>query len=117
MNADLFSATASDSFGASLNVTVTLYNGAISSNGYFVAGSTVEVRVSATDTKGNVRDIIVECKVYDTPTLSSASNTDIRVDDVLTADLLGITATDTFGNKADIVVNQLEKLLQLLQRQ
>ena len=104
LNADLFSATASDSFGESLNVTVTLYNGAISSNGYFVAGSTVEVRVSATDTKGNVRDIIVECKVYDTPTLSSASNTDIRVDDVLTADLLGITATDTFGNKADIVV-------------
>lgn len=96
LNADLFGASAKDSFGNDLTVTVSKYSGTIS------AGNTVTIRISATDSKGNVRNIDVPCKIYGNPTVSDALKTDATLTDNITVDLLGITAKDTYGNYLDI---------------
>lgn len=98
LSADLFGATAKDSFGNDLTVTVSKYSGTIS------AGNTVTIRISTTDSKGNVTNIDVQCKVYGAPTISSAIKTDVKVTDTITPDLLGITAKDTFGNLLDVAL-------------
>ena len=92
INAELFNATAVDSFGEPLSVTVTKYSGTIA------AGNTVVIRITATDSKGNITNIDVECDVYGVPTISNASKTDVKVSDTVTPELLGITATDTYDN-------------------
>ena len=92
INAELFNATAVDSFGEPLSVTVTKYSGIIA------AGNTVIIRITATDSKGNVSVIDVECDVYGAPTLSNANKTDVKISDTVTPELLGITATDTYDN-------------------
>ena len=99
LNAELFGATAKDSFGEALTVTVSRYSGTIS------AGNAVTIRISATDSKGNVTNIDVQCKVYGAPTISSASKTDVRISDNITTELLGITAQDTYGEALDITLN------------
>ncbi len=91
LNAELFGATAKDSFGEELTVTVSRYSGTIA------AGNSVIIRISATDSKGNVTNINVPCKVYGIPTISEATKTDVRADDIVTPELLGITGTDTYG--------------------
>ena len=96
LNANLFGASAKDSFGNGLTVTVSKYSGTIS------AGNTVTIRISATDSKGNVTNIDVPCKVYGNPTISNATNTNVKVDDVITAELLGITGKDSFGQANNI---------------
>ncbi len=98
LNAELFGATAKDSFGEPLTVTVSKYSGTIA------AGNTVTIRISATDSKGNVTNIDVLCKVYGAPTISSATKTDIKVSDTVTPELLGITATDTYGTALDVIL-------------
>ena len=97
LSAELFGATAVDSFGEVLSVSVTRYNGTISS------GNTVTIRISASDSKGNITNIDVACKVYGTPTISNATTTDVRVSDILTAELLGITAKDTYREAVDVI--------------
>lgn len=99
INAELFNATAVDSFGAPLSVTVTKYSGTIS------AGNTVVIRITATDSKGNVTNIDVECDVYGVPTISNASKTDVKVSDTVTPELLGITATDTYDNPLVVILS------------
>lgn len=99
INAELFNATAVDSFGAPLSVTVTKYSGTIA------AGNTVVIRITATDSKGNVTNIDVECDVYGVPTISNASKTDVKVSDTVTPELLGITATDTYDNPLVVILS------------
>ena len=99
LNAALFGASAKDSFGNDLTVTVSKYSGTIS------AGNTVTIRISATDEKGNVTNIDVVCKVYGTPTISNATNTNVKLDDVITADLLGITGNDTYGQALEVAIS------------
>ena len=99
LNAALFGASAKDSFGNDLTVTVSKYSGTIS------AGNTVTIRISATDEKGNVKNIDVPCKVYGTPTISNATNTNVKLDDVITADLLGITGNDTYGQALEVAIS------------
>ena len=62
------------------------------------AGNTVTIRISATDSKGNVTNIDIPCKVYGVPTISSATKTDVRTDDIVTPEFLGITAKDTYNS-------------------
>lgn len=102
LSATLFGASAKDSFGNDLTVTVSKYSGTIS------AGNTVTIRISATDEKGNVTNIDVVCKVYGTPTISSALKTDVKVTDTITPDLLGITGKDTFGNSLGVTLTVKE---------
>lgn len=104
LNAELFNATAKDSFGENVAVTVTRYSGTIS------AGNTVIIRISATDSKGNVTIIDVECKVYGAPTISDSTVTEIRLSDDITAELLGISAVDTYGENLDITFIYEEKI-------
>ena len=99
LNAELFSATAKDNFGEPLTVTVSKYSGTIA------AGNTVTIRISATDSKGNVTNIDVACKVYGAPIVSSATKTEIKVSDEITPELLGITAKDTYGEALDITLS------------
>ena len=99
LNAELLNATAKDSFGEDVAVTVSLYSGTIS------AGNTVTLRISATDSKGNVKNIDIQCKVYSTPTISEASKTDIREEDNITAELLGINGTDTYGEDLTVTLS------------
>jgi len=72
------------------------------------AGATATIRISATDVKGNVRSINVECKVYGAPTISDILKTDIKVSDIITPSLLGITANDTFGEKPTLSITVKE---------
>ena len=98
LSAELFGTTAQDSFGEALIVTISKYSGTIA------AGNTVTIRISATDSKGNVTNIDVQCKVYGAPTISEATKTDVRVDDTVTPDLLGITGTDTYGEPLTVTL-------------
>ena len=98
LSAELFNATAKDSFGESLTVSITKYSGTMS------AGKTVMIRLSATDSKGNVTNIDVECKVYGVPTISGATTTDVSVFESVTAETLGVTAKDTFGQNLEIEI-------------
>lgn len=102
INASLFGASAVDSFGESLTVTVTNLRGTIA------AGNTVTVRVSATDSKGNVTNIDIPCKVYGAPTISNATKTNVKVSDVITPELLGITGKDTYGNSLNVTLTVKE---------
>ena len=102
LNAELFGATATDSFGEPLTVTAICYSGIIA------AGDRVTICISATDSRGNVKNIDVECKIYDMPTISTATKTDVRVDDMVTPELLGITGTDTCGNPLTVTLTAKE---------
>ncbi len=99
LNAELFGATAVDSFGESLIVSVTKYSGTIS------AGNTVTLRISATDSKGNTTNIDVKVKVYGTPTITNATKTDFKVEDSITPETLGITAKDTYNQPLTITLS------------
>ncbi len=99
VNADLFSATAADSFGEALTVTVSLYSGTQS------AGNTVTLRFTVTDSKGNTTTFDKEVKVYGAPTISAANKTDFKVEDSITPDSLGITASDTYVEPLEIALS------------
>ena len=66
------------------------------------AGSTIPVQLIATDSKGNKMNINIPCKVYGAPTITDAVCTDIKETDSISAELLGVTATDTFGNNLGV---------------
>ena len=104
LSAELFNATAKDSFGESVAVTVTRYSGTIS------AGNTVTIRLSTTDSKGNVTNIDVECKVYGAPTISNSTVSEIKLSDDITVELLDISAIDTYGENLDITFIYDEKV-------
>lgn len=72
------------------------------------AGDVVSIPFSATDSKGNITTIYIDCKLYDTPTISNATNTNIKVDDEITADLLGVTGKDTFNNALNVTLTVKE---------
>lgn len=99
INAELIGATAKDSFGKDVIVSVSIGAG----QGYG-AGTSVGLILSATDEKGNTTTMNVLCKLYATPTISNTS-TNIKVDDEITTELLGITAKDSFGNNLDVVIS------------
>ena len=93
---ELFDVTAIDSFGEAVQVDVSLAQGTI------IAGNTVIVRISATDSNGNITNIDISCKVYGTPVISDAVKTDVKECDEITADLLGIIAVDTYKTQLDV---------------
>ncbi len=99
LDAALFGATAVDSFGETLSVSVTKYSGTVS------AGRTATLRISATDSKGNTTNIDVKVKVYGAPTITSATKTAFKVADSITPEALGITAKDTFGEALTITLS------------
>ncbi len=98
LNAELFSATAVDSFGEALSVSVTRYSGTIA------AGNTVTLRISATDSKGNTTNIDVSVKVYGNPAITNAAKTGFKVEDSITIETLGITAKDTYNQPLTITL-------------
>ena len=99
LSAELFQATAKDSFGEVLSVSVTRYSGTI------LAGNTVTIRISATDSKRNVTNIDRSVKVYGVPAISNATTTDFKVTDSITPESLGLTAKDTYGENLTITLS------------
>ena len=94
ITAALFGVTgATDSFGEPLEFTVTLYRGTQE------AGNTVTVRLSATDSKGNVCNIDLNINVYGEPTINFPTNTNIKFGSDITPELLGLTGYDSHGGE------------------
>ena len=65
----------------------------------------VQVYLSTTDTHGNSNSIVKDIKVYDAPTISDAKRTDFKVSDTITAESLGLTATDVYGEPLMISIS------------
>jgi len=76
----------------------------------FGAGTIATIRLSATDSKGNITNIDVECKVYGAPTIADSTVTEIKLSDNISAELLGISAVDTYGENLDIAFIYNEKV-------
>lgn len=102
LSAELFGASTVDSFGESVEVVVSKYSGTLA------AGNTVTILLKATDSKGNITEIYVSVQVYGAPTFTAATKTEFTVNDSVTAESLGITAKDTYGNTLDITLTQKE---------
>ena len=102
ITAELFDATASDSFGESLTVTVTIEKGKVE------AGQTITVKLSAEDSLGNLTEIELELSVYGDPIISKPVVSEMKESQELTPQLFGITAMDTFQNELDVEINVLE---------
>ncbi|MBQ6979472.1 MAG: InlB B-repeat-containing protein, partial [Clostridia bacterium] len=98
INAELFSATATDSCGENLTVSVMVYDGTIS------AGNTVTIRLTAIDSKGNIQIIDKQVEVYGMPTIDNATTLDFKVEDEITVNSLGLTAKDTYNNPLEIAL-------------
>lgn len=65
-------------------------------------GSEISVILKATDSKGNSTAITLSANVYGIPTISEAVKTDFKVEDVVTPEMLGISALDTYGESLNI---------------
>ncbi len=102
LTAELFGATAVDSFGEALTVTATLHSGTQA------AGNTITVRLTATDSKGNTTTCEHAVKVYGTPTVSDATVTQVKLTDSVTPAFLGITAQDTYGKALTVTLNRVQ---------
>ena len=96
LTAELFGATAQDSFGETIGEIALTYTGT------FAAGQTVQVTLSATDAKGNTATVTFPVRVYGTPVFAGAAKTDYKPDDSITPETLGLVFKDSFG---DIVTN------------
>ncbi|HQC55395.1 MAG TPA: DUF6273 domain-containing protein [Clostridia bacterium] len=93
IDADLFSATAKDSFNKNIPVTTTIISG------NKVAGGEISVRLSITDVAGNTitRDVN-NIKVYGMPTITyDTTKTRIKETDSVDATLFNISAKDSFN--------------------
>ena len=96
ISASLFGVTgATDSFNTPLEVSVALHSGTQT------AGNSITVRLSATDSKGNVNNIDLNIKVYGTPTINIPTNTDIKLGSEITPELLGLTGQDNHGGDVE----------------
>ena len=98
LDASLFGASAVDSFGSPVDVTVSLCSGTI------IDGNKVTIRLFTTDEKGNITNIDLVCNVYGTPIISDALITDIKTTDTICPNHLGITGKDTYGNSLDVTL-------------
>ena len=100
LNKEHFSATATDTFGDSVSVTV-------STEGNAAAGTMTTVILTATDVTGNKTIARVEnVKAYSNPiiTYNTAKNY-IKVSDILNAELFEVAAVDSFGKACEINVS------------
>ncbi len=92
-------------YSSSYNTNFSMY---LTKTGYALEeGGIVIVRISATDSKGNVTNIDAQCNLYGMPTISNATMTDVRANDAVTPELLGITAADAYGE--DLIVSLTTK--------
>ncbi len=98
LSPELLAVTATDSFGVSLTPTTTLYSGTQS------AGNTIKVKLYAIDSKGNATTEYIDVKVYGLPTIYTQTTFDFKVEDVITPSLLGLTAKDSHGGEAVVVI-------------
>ena len=94
IDASLFNATAKDSFNKSISVTAAIISG------NKVAGGTISVRLSTTDSAGNTftKDVN-SIKVYGMPTLTyDTTKTRIKETDVVDRTLFNVSAKDSFND-------------------
>ena len=95
---ELLEIAAVDSFDVALVPTATLYSGTQS------AGNTIRVKLMVTDSKNNTTTEYLNVKVYGAPTINAQTVTDFKVEDEITVDSLGLTATDSHGGAAVVTI-------------
>ena len=93
LTASWWQATAADSFGGALTVSVSVQEET------YAAGDTVTVVLTATDALGNVATVSIPgVRLYGTPDLRyNTDKTAVKATDALTAELFGAAAQDSFG--------------------
>ena len=100
LNADLFGASGTDTFGEATNIEVTVI-------GKFEAGEIVTVCIASIDAAGNrVESRLSNIKVYGSPSIS-VNNSDLKGEDEITVDKIGATATDSFGKPVDVTIDKI----------
>lgn len=100
LNADLFGASGTDTFGEATNIEVTVI-------GEFEAGEIVTVCIASIDAAGNrVESRLSNIKVYGSPSIS-VNNSDLKGEDEITVDTIGATATDSFGKPVDVTIDKI----------
>ena len=102
LSAELFDASAEDSFGNPLDVTVEKISGS------WTQGYTVTIRLSAVDVKNNTTGIDLELPVYGNPILNRTTITEISEGQDISADYFGFSAVDSYDNILDVTITVLE---------
>ena len=93
-----FGAAATDSFGNALTVAVTPLPTELN------VGSIIGVRLTATDHLGNTGEKTVSVRIYGSPSISDPTVTAFRVEDDITPEAMGLTASDTFGKSLTVTL-------------
>ncbi len=96
INAEFFNASAKDSFGVDLELTVTNIKGSLDSE------TTITVEFSSTDSKGNNTTFSKNYKVYGMPTINYAQVTEFKETDLISNDVLKVKAYDVYGEELDV---------------
>lgn len=93
LNASLWGASATDTFGTALSVSVSVKE----SN--YSAGDLVTIVISATDITGNEAKVeIANVKVYGAPVITrDTTKNDMKATDTVSNELFGVSAVDSFG--------------------
>lgn len=93
LNASLWGASATDTFGTALSVSVSVKE----SN--YSAGDLVTIVISATDITGNEAKVeIANIKVYGAPVISrDTTKNDMKATETVSNELFGVSAVDSFG--------------------
>ncbi len=98
LNDTLWTASAIDTFGNALNVNVSVKETT------YKAGDLVTIVISTTDIAGNETKVEIEnVKVYGNPTITrDTSKNDMKVTDIISNELFGVSAVDSFGVELDV---------------
>ena len=93
LNAELFGATATDSFGVAIPVSVNV------KEAEYAAGDLVTVVLSSVDAAGNeITAEIENVKVYGAPIITrNTEKNDMKASDEIANELFGVSAVDSFG--------------------
>ena len=93
LNASLWDASATDTFGTALSVSVSVKESTYS------AGDLVTIVISATDITGNEAKVeIAKVKVYGAPVITrDTTKNDMKATDTVSNELFGVSAVDSFG--------------------
>ena len=103
IDATLWSAIATDTFGGTLNVSVSVKE----SN--YSAGDRVTIVISATDITGNESKVeIANVKVYGAPVITrNTDKNDMKATDTVGNEIFGVSAVDSFGEPLTVLTEIL----------
>lgn len=107
IDATLWSANATDTYGETLSVSLSV------KETEYTAGDLVTILISATDITGNIATVEVEnVKVYGAPVITrDTTKNDMKETDTIGNDLFGVTAVDSFGEILTVLTENKNETL------